>query len=78
MYILCHRLTRIDESVSILSDISYDKTDESIVSTFLALFKKFYSVKLSPPDPHLLSLGQDWDSSNVRTVRLKRREKRVG
>uniref|UniRef100_H3D4Q4 Rac GTPase-activating protein 1 n=1 Tax=Tetraodon nigroviridis TaxID=99883 RepID=H3D4Q4_TETNG len=42
------RLTRIDESASILSDISYDKTDDSI----------------------------DWDSSNVRTVRLKRREKR--
>ncbi|XP_068589095.1 rac GTPase-activating protein 1 [Cebidichthys violaceus] len=42
------RLTRIDESASILSDISYDKTDDSL----------------------------DWDSSNVRTVRLKKREKR--
>lgn len=29
-----HRLTKIDESASILSDdISYDKTDDSIVST---------------------------------------------
>ncbi|XP_068454702.1 rac GTPase-activating protein 1 [Clinocottus analis] len=42
------RLTTIDESASILSDISYDKTDDSL----------------------------DWDSSNVRTVRLKKREKR--
>ncbi|TWW57028.1 rac GTPase-activating protein 1 [Takifugu flavidus] len=42
------RLTRIDESASILSDISYDKTEDSI----------------------------DWDSTNVRTVRLKKREKR--
>lgn len=44
-----HRLTTIDESASILSDISYDKTDDSL----------------------------DWDSSHVRTVRLKKREKRV-
>uniref|UniRef100_A0A671VDT9 Rac GTPase-activating protein 1 n=1 Tax=Sparus aurata TaxID=8175 RepID=A0A671VDT9_SPAAU len=29
------RLTRIDESASILSDISYDKTDDSLVSTSL-------------------------------------------
>ncbi|MBN3317781.1 RGAP1 protein, partial [Atractosteus spatula] len=43
------RLTTIDESASILSDISYDKTDDSL----------------------------DWDSSVVRTVRLKKREKRV-
>uniref|UniRef100_A0A8D0D8P1 Rac GTPase-activating protein 1 n=1 Tax=Sander lucioperca TaxID=283035 RepID=A0A8D0D8P1_SANLU len=42
------RLMTIDESASILSDISYDKTDDSL----------------------------DWDSSNVRTVRLKKREKR--
>ncbi|XP_014841254.1 PREDICTED: rac GTPase-activating protein 1 isoform X1 [Poecilia mexicana] len=42
------RLLTIDESASILSDISYDKTDDSI----------------------------DWDSSNIRTVRLKKREKR--
>ncbi|KAM9785732.1 LOW QUALITY PROTEIN: rac GTPase-activating protein 1 [Neosynchiropus ocellatus] len=42
------RLTTIDESASILSDISYDKTDDSL----------------------------DWDSSNVRTMRLKKREKR--
>lgn len=42
------RLKTIDESASILSDISYDKTDDSL----------------------------DWDSSNVRTVRLKKREKR--
>ncbi|XP_029011466.1 rac GTPase-activating protein 1 [Betta splendens] len=42
------RLTTIDESASILSDISYDKTDDSL----------------------------DWDSSNVRKVRLKKREKR--
>uniref|UniRef100_A0A3Q3XAT2 Rac GTPase-activating protein 1 n=1 Tax=Mola mola TaxID=94237 RepID=A0A3Q3XAT2_MOLML len=42
------RLTTIDESASILSDISYDKTDDSI----------------------------DWDSTNVRMVRLKKREKR--
>uniref|UniRef100_A0AAR2JTS1 Rac GTPase-activating protein 1 n=1 Tax=Pygocentrus nattereri TaxID=42514 RepID=A0AAR2JTS1_PYGNA len=42
------RLTTIDESASILSDISYDKTDDSL----------------------------DWDSSVVRTVRLKKRQKR--
>uniref|UniRef100_A0A665W586 Rac GTPase activating protein 1 n=1 Tax=Echeneis naucrates TaxID=173247 RepID=A0A665W586_ECHNA len=42
------RLMTIDESASILSDISYDKTDDSL----------------------------DWDSSNVRTMRLKKREKR--
>lgn len=42
------KLTTIDESASILSDISYDKTDDSL----------------------------DWDSSNVKTVRLKKREKR--
>ncbi|XP_058619818.1 rac GTPase-activating protein 1 [Onychostoma macrolepis] len=42
------RLTTIDESASILSDISYDKTDDSL----------------------------DWDSSAVRTVRLKKRQKR--
>ncbi|KAM4736912.1 rac GTPase-activating protein 1 isoform 1-T3 [Anableps anableps] len=42
------RLLTIDESASILSDISYDKTDDSL----------------------------DWDSSNIRTVRLKKREKR--
>ncbi|KAG8002451.1 Rac GTPase-activating protein 1 [Nibea albiflora] len=42
------RLKTIDESASILSDISYDKTDDSL----------------------------DWDSSTVRTVRLKKREKR--
>uniref|UniRef100_A0A667YSU4 Rac GTPase-activating protein 1 n=1 Tax=Myripristis murdjan TaxID=586833 RepID=A0A667YSU4_9TELE len=42
------RLAPIDESASILSDISYDKSDDSL----------------------------DWDSSVVRTVRLKRREKR--
>uniref|UniRef100_A0A8C8F6E4 Rac GTPase-activating protein 1 n=1 Tax=Oncorhynchus tshawytscha TaxID=74940 RepID=A0A8C8F6E4_ONCTS len=43
------RLKTIDESASISSDISYDKTDDSL----------------------------DWDSSIVRTVRLKKREKRV-
>uniref|UniRef100_A0AAY4BXS3 Rac GTPase-activating protein 1 n=1 Tax=Denticeps clupeoides TaxID=299321 RepID=A0AAY4BXS3_9TELE len=43
------RLSAIDESASILSDISYDKTDTSV----------------------------DWDSSGVRAVRLKRRQKRV-
>ncbi|NXP05798.1 RGAP1 protein, partial [Thinocorus orbignyianus] len=42
------RLSTIDESASILSDISFDKTDESL----------------------------DWDSSLVKTVRLKKREKR--
>ncbi|NXN91130.1 RGAP1 protein, partial [Rhinopomastus cyanomelas] len=42
------RLSTIDESGSILSDISFDKTDESL----------------------------DWDSSAVKAVRLKRREKR--
>lgn len=29
-----YRLTTIDESASILSDISYDKTDDSLVSLF--------------------------------------------
>lgn len=29
------RLMTIDESASILSDISYDKTDDSVVSTLL-------------------------------------------
>ncbi|XP_075448016.1 rac GTPase-activating protein 1 isoform X2 [Ascaphus truei] len=42
------RLSKIDESASILSDISFDKTEDSL----------------------------DWDSSLVRSVRLKKREKR--
>ncbi|XP_069828262.1 rac GTPase-activating protein 1 isoform X2 [Dendropsophus ebraccatus] len=42
------RLSTIDESGSILSDISFDKTEDSL----------------------------DWDSSFVRNVRLKKREKR--
>ncbi|NWI11044.1 RGAP1 protein, partial [Crypturellus soui] len=42
------RLSTIDESGSILSDISFDKTDESL----------------------------DWDSSVVKSARLKKREKR--
>ncbi|KAM3872549.1 rac GTPase-activating protein 1 [Diretmus argenteus] len=42
------RLKTIDESASILSDISYDKTDDSL----------------------------DWDSSVMKTVRIKKREKR--
>lgn len=42
-----HRLTTIDES-SLLSDISYDQTDDSL----------------------------DWDSSAIRTVKLKKRQKR--
>ncbi|XP_028654371.1 rac GTPase-activating protein 1 [Erpetoichthys calabaricus] len=42
------RLSTIDESTSLLSDISYDKTEDSL----------------------------DWDSSIVKTVRLKKREKR--
>ncbi|XP_031421367.1 rac GTPase-activating protein 1 [Clupea harengus] len=42
------RLTTIDESASILSDISFDKTDDSL----------------------------DWDSSLVKNVRLKKRQKR--
>ncbi|XP_029450880.1 rac GTPase-activating protein 1 [Rhinatrema bivittatum] len=42
------RLSTIDESASILSDISFDKTEESL----------------------------DWDSSLVKAVRLKKREKR--
>uniref|UniRef100_A0A8C9EKS8 Rac GTPase-activating protein 1 n=1 Tax=Pavo cristatus TaxID=9049 RepID=A0A8C9EKS8_PAVCR len=42
------RLSTIDESGSILSDISFDKTDDSL----------------------------DWDSSAVKPLRLKRREKR--
>uniref|UniRef100_A0A4W6BXX5 Rac GTPase-activating protein 1 n=1 Tax=Lates calcarifer TaxID=8187 RepID=A0A4W6BXX5_LATCA len=43
------RLNTIDESASLLSDISYDQTDDSL----------------------------DWDSSAVRTVRLRKRQKRV-
>ncbi|RXM91576.1 Rac GTPase-activating protein 1 [Acipenser ruthenus] len=43
------RLSTIDESASMMSDISYDKTDDSL----------------------------DWDSSIVKTVRLKKREKRL-
>ncbi|XP_053561527.1 rac GTPase-activating protein 1 [Bombina bombina] len=42
------RLSTIDESASILSDISFDKTEDSL----------------------------DWDSSLVRNVRLRKREKR--
>ncbi|OCT93024.1 hypothetical protein XELAEV_18016091mg [Xenopus laevis] len=42
------RLSKIDESASILSDISFDKTEDSL----------------------------DWDSSLVRNVKLKKREKR--
>uniref|UniRef100_A0A8C9X8P2 Rac GTPase-activating protein 1 n=1 Tax=Sander lucioperca TaxID=283035 RepID=A0A8C9X8P2_SANLU len=43
------RLTTIDESASMLSDISYDQTDDSL----------------------------DWDSSVMKTVRLRKRQKRV-
>uniref|UniRef100_G3NZV7 Rac GTPase-activating protein 1 n=1 Tax=Gasterosteus aculeatus aculeatus TaxID=481459 RepID=G3NZV7_GASAC len=43
------RLTTIDESASLLSDISYDQTDDSL----------------------------DWDASAMRTVRLRKRQKRV-
>ncbi|KAF1391382.1 hypothetical protein PFLUV_G00041540 [Perca fluviatilis] len=42
------RLTTIDESASMLSDISYDQTDDSL----------------------------DWDSSVMKTVRLRKRQKR--
>ncbi|MED6241456.1 hypothetical protein ATANTOWER_015146 [Ataeniobius toweri] len=42
------RLTRIDESTSLLSDISYDQTDESL----------------------------DWDSSVIKIVKLRKRQKR--
>nr|XP_046240296.1 rac GTPase-activating protein 1-like [Scatophagus argus]XP_046240297.1 rac GTPase-activating protein 1-like [Scatophagus argus]XP_046240298.1 rac GTPase-activating protein 1-like [Scatophagus argus] len=42
------RLTTIDESASLLSDISYDQTDESL----------------------------DWDASAMKTVRLRKRQKR--
>uniref|UniRef100_A0A3Q2STP2 Rac GTPase-activating protein 1 n=1 Tax=Fundulus heteroclitus TaxID=8078 RepID=A0A3Q2STP2_FUNHE len=42
------RLTRIDESTSLLSDISYDQTDDSL----------------------------DWDSSAMKIVRLRKRQKR--
>ncbi|XP_039971388.1 rac GTPase-activating protein 1-like [Xiphias gladius] len=42
------RLTTIDESASLLSDISYDHTDDSL----------------------------DWDSSVMKTVRLRKRQKR--
>ncbi|KAK5872804.1 hypothetical protein PBY51_013467 [Eleginops maclovinus] len=42
------RLTTIDESASLLTDISYDQTDDSL----------------------------DWDSSAMKTVRLKKRQKR--
>lgn len=42
------RLTTIDESASLLSDISYDQTDDSL----------------------------DWDSSAMKTVRLRKRQKR--
>ncbi|KAK5934320.1 hypothetical protein CgunFtcFv8_014728 [Champsocephalus gunnari] len=42
------RLTTIDESASLLSDISYDQTDDSL----------------------------DWDSSVMKTVRLRKRQKR--
>lgn len=38
-----YRLTTIDESASILSDISYDKTDDSLVSLFyLFIFNFIY------------------------------------
>lgn len=33
-FIISSRLTTIDESASILSDISYDKTDDSLVCPF--------------------------------------------
>ncbi|CAL8340803.1 unnamed protein product [Merluccius merluccius] len=42
------RLTTIDESASLLSDISYDQTDDSL----------------------------DWDSSVIRSVKLRKRQKR--
>uniref|UniRef100_A0A3P8ZX25 Rac GTPase-activating protein 1 n=1 Tax=Esox lucius TaxID=8010 RepID=A0A3P8ZX25_ESOLU len=47
--VVSFRLATIDESASLLSDISYDKTDDSL----------------------------DWDSSVMRTVRLRKRQKRV-
>uniref|UniRef100_A0A3Q3PYH5 Rac GTPase-activating protein 1 n=1 Tax=Monopterus albus TaxID=43700 RepID=A0A3Q3PYH5_MONAL len=43
------RLTTIDESISLLSDISYDQTDDSL----------------------------DWDSSVMKNVRLRKRQKRM-
>ncbi|KAM8866979.1 rac GTPase-activating protein 1-like isoform 1-T1 [Synchiropus picturatus] len=43
-----HRLTTIDESASLMSDISFDQTDDSL----------------------------DWDSSAVKNVRLRKRQKR--
>ncbi|KAM9813275.1 rac GTPase-activating protein 1-like [Neosynchiropus ocellatus] len=43
-----HRLATIDESASLLSDISFDQTDDSL----------------------------DWDSSAVKNVRLRKRQKR--
>uniref|UniRef100_A0A7N6BBR6 Rac GTPase-activating protein 1 n=1 Tax=Anabas testudineus TaxID=64144 RepID=A0A7N6BBR6_ANATE len=43
------RLNTIDESASLLSDISYDQTDDSL----------------------------DWDTSTMKTVRLRKRQKRV-
>uniref|UniRef100_A0A3P8Y2I2 Rac GTPase-activating protein 1 n=1 Tax=Esox lucius TaxID=8010 RepID=A0A3P8Y2I2_ESOLU len=46
--VVSFRLATIDESASLLSDISYDKTDDSL----------------------------DWDSSVMRTVRLRKRQKR--
>uniref|UniRef100_A0A8C2WL93 Rac GTPase-activating protein 1 n=1 Tax=Cyclopterus lumpus TaxID=8103 RepID=A0A8C2WL93_CYCLU len=45
---LFYRLTTIDESASLLSDISYDQTDDSL----------------------------DWDASAMKTVRLRKRQKR--
>lgn len=43
LYLIIHnissRLTTIDESASILSDISYDKTDDSLVCHFSLILK---------------------------------------
>nr|CBN81155.1 Rac GTPase-activating protein 1 [Dicentrarchus labrax] len=56
------RLTTIDESASLLSDISYDQTDDSLRSDDLSYISPLFL--------------RDWDSSAMRTVRLRKRQKR--
>ncbi len=55
------RLTTIDESASILSDISYDKTDDSLVS--VSLFQYHVEVNLQCGRFVSLSAG-DWLSQH--------------
>lgn len=78
------RLTTIDESTSLLSDISYDQTDDSLVNQLNCWGITECFTRSAACGSVLLWLWpdcelslQDWDSSVMRTVRLRKRQKRV-